>query len=141
MNKMNCENVSENRRNERGEGSFKVIVFLAALVLGGFAGSQYVPVAYNAAALKQEMQTVVDQSSAVPAARENQGGWVQKKIETLAPDYGAPKDAKLEVRVGEDMGITASMKFTTPVSILPFGLYEYPYEFSHTAKTSTMLTK
>jgi hypothetical protein len=133
--------IKESRHHELGEGSFKIIVFLVVVLLGGFAASQYVPVAYNAASLKQEMQTIVDQSSAVPAARENQAGWVEKKLTQVAPTYGVPADAQIIVQNSGDAGITASVNFTAPVSLLPFGIYTYPYEFKHTTKTSAMLTK
>ncbi len=141
MNQMNSKNVSETRRGERGEGQLKVVIFLAAVFLGGYAGFQYIPVAYNGATLKQEMQTIVDQSSAIPAAQSNMVGWVQRKLESTLPAYGVPKNAALEVQTIEGAGVTASLKYTAQVDILPFGLYTYPYEFKNTVSTSGMLTK
>ena len=135
------KNVSETRRGERGEGQLKLVIFLLVVFVGGFAGSQYIPVAYNAASYRQEMQTVVDQSSAVYAARENPAGWVQKKLAASAPSFGVPAEAAVTVQQSAEAGIIASVKYTTPVSLLPFGLYTYPYEFNHTARTATMLTK
>ena len=141
MNQMNSKNVSETRRGERGEGQLKLVIFLAVVFLGGFAGYQYIPVAYNGATFKQEMQTIVDQSSAIPAAQGNMAGWVQRKLEAAMLSYGVPKNAALEVKSQEGAGITASLKYTKQVDILPFGLYAYPYDFQNTVSTSGMLTK
>ena len=133
--------VAEARRGERGEGQMKLVIFLLAVFIGGFAAWQYIPVAYNAKAFEQEMQTVVDQSSAVYAARENPAGWVQKKLAASAPSFGVPAEAAVTVQQSAEAGIIASVKYTTPVNLLPFGIYTYPYEFNHTARTATMLTK
>jgi hypothetical protein len=135
------ENKMPARYGERGEGGFKIVLFLAAVFLGGFAAFQYVPVTYNAASFKQEMQTIVDQSAFVPAARDGGPAWVQRKIQESAPKFDVPQEADIKVQREGDATLTATVKYTQKVSLLPFGLYVYPYEFSHTARTATLLTK
>ena len=64
-----CGEINKNIRNsERGEGGYKLILFLIGLFLVGWAGFNYIPVDYNARAYKQEMEATVQQAVVLPAA-------------------------------------------------------------------------
>lgn len=128
------------RHSERGEGSLKLIVFIAILFLGGWAGYNYIPVAYNAQSLKQEMDTTVTQAMALPVATKNPVGWTSEQLKKTAPDFGVPEDAVIDVKpLKNNGGVQAQVKFKKPVSVLPF--YTYQYEFDYTAKTNGFMSK
>ncbi len=129
------------RRAERGSAQVKLITFLVVLFAVGFAGSQYVPVAYNGSAFKQEMQTCVDQAAVSPAAKADSVAWTRKKIAEIAPSFGVPPQATLDVKKTGDVALSATVTYTYPVNVLPFGLYTYPYQFNYTATTAALLTK
>ena len=87
------------------------------------------------------MQTVVDQATILPAARNDPIGWAKKKLTDLGPSFDLPADAKMDVQKQGEIGLRATLRYTQPVNLLPFGLYVYPYEFNHTATTDKFLTK
>jgi hypothetical protein len=128
------------RYGERGEGSLKLIIFLVILFLAVWAGLNYIPVAYKAQTLKQEIDTTVTQASILPNATKNPVVWTTEQLKKLAPDFGMPDDAVIDVKpLKNSPGIEVQVKFKKPVSLLPF--YTYQYEFDYTAKTSGFLTK
>lgn len=129
------------RRSERGSAQVKFIALVVVLFLIGFAGSQYVPTAYNAASFKQEMQIYVDQSTVTPAAKGDQVAWTRRKIAEVSKSFDVPPDAILDVKKAGEISISATVTYTTPVNLLPFGLYVYPFQFNHTATTAALLTK
>lgn len=128
-----------NRKNERGEGSGKLIAFLVVLFLVGWAGYNYVPVAYNAQSFRQEMDTTVTQALAMPGAMQNPVGWTQERLKRIAPDFGVPDDVVIVVKPVQNGAVEAQVKYKKPVSLLPF--YTYQYEFDYTAKTGGFMTK
>lgn len=128
------------RHGERGEGSLKPIIFIVLFFLAVWAGINYIPVAYKAQTLKQEIDTTVTQASILPSATKNPVVWTTEQIKKLAPDFGVPDDAVIDVKpLKNNAGIEVQVKFKKPVSLLPF--YTYQYEFEHTAKTNSFLTK
>lgn len=132
--------IKHDRHNERGEGGFKLIVFLVGLFLAIWAGYNAIPVFYNCQSYKQEMDTAVTQALAMPNASRNPVGWTDERLKRLAPDFGVPQDATIVVKpMKEGKGVEAQVKFKKPINILPF--YTYEYEFDYTATTNGMFTK
>lgn len=141
MNQM-CRTIPpRNRHSERGDGKLKPMIILAILFLAGWAGYNYIPVAYQSQTFKQEMDTAVVQSMGLPTISGNPVDWTRLRLTKLGPDYGVPKDAIIDVKPiqGSNGGVQANVKFKRPVAILPF--YTYDYEFDYTAKPTGFLTK
>lgn len=117
--------------SERGSAGIKFLFILLAIALLGNAGYNYVPVAYNGAAFKQEMDTAV--VKALGASGQMKPGEIAKAhIQRAAFDYKVPADAVIDIRVGEGP-IRAYAAYQQPVNMLPFGLFKYNYKFEHTA--------
>lgn len=132
--------IKRDRRGERGEGGFKLIVFLAILFLAVWAGYNAIPVFYNCQNYKQEMDTTVTQAMALPSSMGNPVGWSNDRLKRVAPEYGVPEDVSIVVKPMQNAnGVEAQVKFKKPIAILPF--YTYEYEFDYTARTNGMFSK
>jgi hypothetical protein len=140
MNQMCGEFKKHDRRNERGEGSGKLIIVLVILFLAVWAGYNYIPVAYNAQAYRQEMDTAVIQVMAMPGAMQNPVAWTSERLKRVGTEYSIPEDAVYDVKqLPNGTGVQAQVKYKKSVSLLPF--YTYQYEFDYTAKTGGFMTK
>ena len=129
-----------NRRpSERGSATTKFIIFLVGLVLIGNAGFNYVPAAYSAESLKTDMQTAVVQSLAA-SGKLNPVDMVKGKIQKAFAANDIPADAAMTVTMTGN-SIQARVVYTKQVAILPFGIYNYPYKFDHTATPTGFLLK
>ena len=134
MNKLvkNCD-------TERGSAGVKFAIFLAVVIILGNAGYNYVPVAYNASALKGDMDTAVLQGMAMPG-KINPIDNVKERIQKAITVNNVPKEATLDVKqVGN--GINARVTDSQQVSMLPFGMYKYNYAFDYTATPTGFLMK
>jgi hypothetical protein len=129
----------KNRISERGSAGVKALCVFIFLALTAHAGINYIPVAYNGANFKQEMETAVVKGLAAPA-RVKPVDLVQTSIQRAAEENGLPEDAVIEVK-GQGNAIVAHAAYTQQVNILPFGLYKYKYNFDHTATPHGYLTK
>ena len=128
------------RRGERGEGKVKLIIVLVILFLAGWAGYNFIPVAYQGQAYKQEMDAAVLQSMALPTVSGNPVEWTRQRLVRLGPEYGVPQDAVFDVKLMPNTNaVEANVKFKRSVALLPF--YTYEYEFDYTAKPVGFLTK
>jgi hypothetical protein len=135
---MTTENTTA-RASERGSAAVKFLIFFVLLVLVGNAGYNFVPVAYAAENFKQEMQTAVINGLALPG-RVSPIEVVKANIQRAARDNDLPDDAVIEVKqVGNT--IQAHAIYSKRVSILPFGIYTYTYQFDHTAVPTGFLIK
>jgi hypothetical protein len=134
---MNYE--KRDRSSERGSAGTKFMAVLAVLMVAANAGFNYVPVAYEGENFKQEMQTAVVNGLAMPATVKPLES-VKARIERAATDNDIPKDMVLDVRQTGPM-ITAHVSYTKKVSLLPFGMYDYSYQFDHTATPTGYLLK
>lgn len=124
---------------ERGSATTKLLIILAVLVIVGNAGINYIPVAYNAQSFKQEMETTVVQAMAVPP-NVKPVDMVKKRLTKAAQEDDLPADLFLEVKQTGNV-VQARVAFTQQVSILPFGIYDYAYQFDHTATPTGFLVK
>jgi hypothetical protein len=125
--------------DERGSAGAKFLVLLALIVLLANAGYNYVPIAYNGAAFKQEMDTAVVKGLAASGQIKPVEA-VTAHIKKAAHDYDVPSDALIEVVPGQGH-IAAHASYQQPVNILPFGIYKYNYKFDYTATPSGYLLK
>lgn len=125
--------------SQRGSATTKLLIILAVLVIVGNAGMNYIPVAYNAESFKQEMETTVVQAMAVPP-NVKPVDMVKKRLTKAAQEDELPPDMYLEVKQTGNV-VQARVAFTQQVSILPFGIYDYAYQFDHTATPTGFLVK
>jgi len=131
--------VLNQRNSERGGAATKLVIVLLLIVLIANAGYHFIPVAYAGESLKQDMQTAVVQGQA------SSGGLppvetVKRKINLSIQSNNIPLDADVEVRQSNGT-ISAHVAYTQEISVLPFGIYNYQYEFDHTATPVGFLTK
>lgn len=131
--------VVETRSSERGGAGVKLLLVFLVLFLIGNAGYQFIPVAYAGESLKQDMQTAVVQGLAAPG-KVSPVDLVKKKIQSSIQSNNIPPEAFVEVKAANN-SIQAHVAYTQDVPILPFGLYNYHYEFDHVATPSGFLTK
>jgi len=116
-----------------------LLVVVLVLVLIGNAGYQWIPVAYAGESLKQDMQTAVVQGLAAPG-KASPVDLVKRKILASVQSNDVPDDVIIEVKAANN-NIHAHVAYTKEVPLLPFGIYNYQYEFDHTATPSGFLTK
>lgn len=129
----------KNRQNERGSASTKMIIVAVVLFLLGHAGYVYIPVAYGGQSLRQDMQTAVLQATALPdksnplEVAKNQ---INKSMVANSVPAGTPIDVK-----STGGTVSAHVKFSQKLTLLPFGLGNYTYEFDYTASPAGFMTK
>lgn len=130
---------SQTRTSERGSAGVKFLIVFVLLVLGGNAGYHYVPVAYAGENFKQEMQTSVVNSLAMPG-RMSPTDYVKNRLQKAINDNDLPTDTVIEVKQAGN-SIQAHAAYSQQVPILPFGIYTYTYRFDHTAIPAGFLLK
>ena len=126
------------RRSERGAARLKFIIVLVVVLLVGYMGSQYIPVAYRSYTFKKFMDDSANQAAASSLPTEQKGAWVENQLRTSAKDYSVPPDAKI-THSFQNNQMEVTVKFTRQVNLLP-GIWTYQYNFDHTVKSSTFLT-
>jgi hypothetical protein len=130
---------SDKRVSERGSAGVKFLIALAIIVLAGHAGYNYVPVAYDAASLKSDMDTAVLQGLALPGKISPVDN-VKERISKAIVVNNIPQGATLDVKQAGN-GVTARVTYQQQVNILPFGLYKYNYAFDYTSTPTGFLLK
>lgn len=129
-----------NRQSERGGAGVKLL--LVALVIGllANAGYQYVPVAYEGANFRQEMQTAVINGVSMPAIGKSAVDVVKEKIAIAARNNNLPPNAVIQVKQSNNV-VQAHVTYSKPVPVLPFGLYTRNYEFDNVATPTGFLAQ
>jgi hypothetical protein len=85
------------------------------------------------------MQTAVVNALALPPTTKPMDN-ITSRIQRAAADNDIPADAVVEIKpVGGH--VQAHVSYTKAVGLLPFGLYNYNYQFDYTATPSGFLTK
>lgn len=133
------KNQELSQKSERGGAGVKFLIIFVALVLVANGGYNYIPVAYDGANFRQEMDTAVVKGLAA-SGRMKPLEVVQASIQKAAADNHIPADAFIEIKPNGGF-IQAHVAFKKPVNILPFGLYTYQYDFNYTAAPSGYLLK
>ena len=134
---MNTKSLS--RQNERGGAGIKFLIAAVLLCLFANAGYNYVPVAYEGASFRQEMDTAVVKGLAA-SGQLKPTDIVKAHIQHAAKDYNVPADALIEIRPAGNV-VRAYATYSKSVDVLPFGLYKYKYQFDHLASPTGYLTK
>jgi hypothetical protein len=128
-----------NKRNsERGGAGVKFLSVVVVLILIANAGYNFIPVAYNAENFKQDMYTAVVQAFAMPG--KSPIDQTKQRIYSAAHNNNLPPDISVEVKQTNNI-LTAHVAFTKQIQIIPFGIYNYEYQFDHTATPTGFLTK
>lgn len=125
--------------SEQGSAAIKFMLVFLVLALAANAGFNYVPVAYQGASFKQEMDTAVVKGISA-AGRVKPMDAVTASIKKASFDYDIPADAFVEIKPVNGV-VEARVAYSRPVNMLPFGLYQYTYDFDYVAKPTGYLLK
>jgi hypothetical protein len=131
--------LSNERNSERGSAAIKFTIVFLAIVMLAHAGWNYIPVAYQGASFRQEMDTAVVKGLAV-SGRINPLDTVTASIRRASADNNVPPDAFVEIKPVNGV-VQAHVSYTREINMLPFGMYKYAYNFDHVARPSGYLMK
>ncbi len=131
--------ISNDRKSERGSATIKFTLVLVVLALLAHAGWNYVPVAYEGASFRQEMDSAVVKGLAA-SGRIRPLEVVQASIRKASNDYNIPEDAYVDVKPVSGV-IEAHVAYTRSINMLPFGIYKYDYNFEYVARPTGYLLK
>lgn len=131
--------ISNDRKSERGSATIKFTLVLVVLALLVHAGWNYVPVAYEGASFRQEMDSAVVKGLAA-SGRIKPLEVVQASIRKASNDYNIPEDAYVDVKPVKGV-IEAHVAYTRSINMLPFGIYKYDYNFEYVARPTGYLLK
>jgi hypothetical protein len=131
--------ISSNRSSERGSAGVKFMFVFLVLALIAHAGINYIPVAYQGASFRQEMDTAVVKGLGA-SGRIKPMDAVTASIKKASFDYDIPDDAFVEIKPVSGV-VEARVAYQRQVNMLPFGLYKYNYNFDYIAKPTGYLLK
>lgn len=132
--------LNDDRISERGGAGVKFLLVFLVLVLIGNAGINYIPVAYNGASFRQEMDTAVVKALG-STSRMKPVDIATASILKATRDHSLPEDAFIEITPVNGGVVEAHVVYSEKVNILPFGLYKYDYNFDYTARPVGYLLK
>ena len=127
------------RISERGSAAVKFLIVFVVLFLVGHAGCNYVPVAYEGASFRQEMDTAVVKALGA-SGRVQPMDVVKASITKASADYNVPADALVEIKPVNGV-VQAHVQYNRQVNMLPFGMYKYTYNFDYVARPVGYLLK
>jgi hypothetical protein len=127
------------RSSERGGAAVKFLLIFLVLALAANAGYNYVPVAYEGASFRQEMDTAVVKGLG-SSGRIQPLEVVTASITRARRDYNLPEDTFVEVKPVNGI-VEAHVVYSREINMLPFGLYKYQYNFDHHARPVGYLLK
>lgn len=127
------------RRSEHGGAAVKFLAILAVIMLVANAGFNYIPIAYEGASFRQEMDTAVVKGLAA-GGQLKPLDVVKASINKAVHDYNIPADAVIQVKPAGAV-IQAHVVYSKPVSMLPFGVWNYSYDFNYVAMPQGYLLK
>ena len=131
--------LNRDRSSERGSAAIKATLVFLVIAIFANAGVNYVPVAYQGASFKQEMDTAVVKGLGA-SGRIKPMDAVTASIKKASFDYDIPDDAFIEIKPVNGV-VEAHVAYSREVSMLPFGLYRYNYNFDYVAKPTGYLLK
>lgn len=127
------------RTSERGSAGIKFMLVILVLALLANAGMNYVPIAYQGASFRQEMDTAVVKGLSA-SGRVKPLEAVQASIKQASFEYDVPTDAYVDIKPVNGV-VEARVAYTKQINMLPFGLYKYKYNFDYIAKPTGYLLK
>ena len=127
------------RYSERGSAAVKFLFVAVVLFLVGHAGCNYVPVAYEGASFRQEMDTAVVKGLAA-SGRIQPLEVVTASIKKASTDYNVPGDAFVEIKPVNGV-VQAHVQYQKQINMLPLGMYRYTYNFDYVARPTGYLLK
>jgi len=133
------KNSENNRSSERGSAGTKFLMIAVILFLIGNAAVNYIPVAYDGASFKEQMDAAVVKALAA-SGQMKPLDIATGTVRRAATDYNVPADAFVEVKPVNGV-IQAHVVFQKKVNILPFGIYKYDYNFDYVARPVGFLLK
>ncbi len=133
------KNQERDRSSERGGAGVKFLLIALVLVMCANAGYNYIPVAYEGANLKQEMDTAVVKGLAA-SGRMKPLEVVQASVQKAIRENNVPPDALVEIKQS-GAAVQAHIVYSKKVPMLPFGIYNYNYNFNYVATPSGYLIK
>ena len=132
MSQVQDENFSGRRASERGGSRLNFLITVAVIAAIGYAGYQYVPVAYQASQLKIFMQDTVNSA----AITEKKPQWVEDQLRKNLTDYGAPPNTLITV-ANRQSRLEAHVQYSVPVPLI---VTTYEYKFDYTARSSSFFS-
>lgn len=132
-------NFDRDRRSERGSAGIKFLAIAVVLVLIANAGYNYIPIAYEGANLRQEMDTAVVKGLAA-SGQMKPLEVVRASIEKAVRENNVPPDAFVEIKPAGSV-VQAQIIYSKQIPMLPFGIYKYRYDFNYLATPSGYLLK
>lgn len=131
--------LNDDRISERGGAAVKFLLVFIVLALVANAGINYVPVAYNGASFRQEMDTAVVKALG-SSGRIKPLDVVTASLRKATTDHNIPEDAFVEIKPVNGV-VEAHVIYSEKVNMLPFGLYKYEYNFDYVARPVGYLLK
>jgi hypothetical protein len=132
MSHVRDENYRARRATEHGGSRFNFLLTIVIIAVVGYAGYQYVPVAYQASQLKVAIQDAVDKA----VVTDKNAAWAEDQIRRTLPTYGAPPDALVTV-ANREARLEAHVEYTVPIPLL---VTTHEYKFNHTARSANLMT-
>lgn len=125
--------------SQRGSAGVKLLIVGVILFLVAHAGYNYIPVAYQAETMKQDMQTAVLQGSALGVGK-NPIAIVKQRLQKSVAENNLPSDTFIDVKQTTNT-IQARVYYKKQINMFPFGLWSKDYVFDQTAAPSGFLFK
>jgi len=119
-------------QNQIGGTKVYALVAISFLFLLGHAGYNYFPAIYSLENYKSEMKSATMRVLALPKGQESLSDKLKKQLRVAGNENGVPPNAVIEV-TEQNNSLRARVRFTREISLLPFGLYKYRYEFDNTS--------
>lgn len=120
------------RSSEMGGARLKFVLVIAIFALVGYAGYQFIPVAYQNYQLKDLMQHYVDTAVATGKPAD----WIKEQLIKSSGEYGIPQNAVITPQQ-ESERMQVRVQFPQPIEFPGFTI---DYEFDYTAKSAAFLT-
>lgn len=123
---------TQSRSSEMGGARLKLVIVIAIFAAVGYAGYQFIPVAYQNYQLKDLMQHYVDTAVATGKPAD----WIKDQLIKSAAEYNIPANAVITPEQ-ESEKMQVRVQFPQPIEFLFFTVN---YDFDYTAKSAAFLT-
>lgn len=130
----------KSKDSQRGSVGFKPLITILIVFLLGNAAYNYVPAAYNAENLRAEMHTAVLQGMSLPPTMGNPIDVTKRRIYGVMKANNIPDYAFVEVKNSNNI-LQAHVAYTQLIPVLPFGFYDYNYQFDYSTANGSYFAK